>query len=116
MAHPVDYIPYAMRLRDDQKHAWVAGHYLREVLPPNAPIITSTQGTALSHFTKRRIVRFDGLQPTALDETIAELRRRGYRPVLMLEGDSEVKWFKRISRRLRWRDAIGRRAPSSLIR
>ena len=72
--------------------------YLAEVLPAEAVILTFSHGGAWARATKRPIVRLDFIQPDALDRVIVDLRRRGYRPVFVLdtavEGDLFTERFR----------------------
>jgi hypothetical protein len=61
------------------------GRYLREALPGNAVIMTSAHGAALLQATGRPVLRLDLIAPESLEGAIADLQRRGHRPVYVLD-------------------------------
>ena len=67
--------------------------YLREVLPPNAVVLTFAHSAAIAAATEKAIVRFDLIQPDALDAVIDDLRRHAYRPVFVLDTAVEGALF-----------------------
>ena len=72
--------------------------YLAEVLPADAAILTFAHGGAWARATNRPIVRLDYIGRDALDTVVGDLRRRGYRPVIVLdtaiEGDLFTQRFR----------------------
>ena len=81
--------------------------YLAEALPANAVILTYSHGGAWMNATGRPVLRLDVLPGDRLDEVVASLQRRGYRPVYVfdvaIEGDFFADRF-RVARlgRLTW--------------
>jgi hypothetical protein len=71
----------------------LAGPYLREALPPNAAILTITHGAALLNATGRPVIRLDLIAPEALGRVIADLQRRGHRPVYVFDTAVEGAAF-----------------------
>ncbi|HUE86065.1 MAG TPA: hypothetical protein VMO26_08305 [Vicinamibacterales bacterium] len=69
------------------------GRYLRAALPDNAVILTFTHGAALRHATGRPVLRLDGIAPESLEAVIADLQRRGHRPVYVLDVAVEGGYF-----------------------
>lgn len=80
-------------IRHEQVKALLAGRYLREALPANAAVLAKTHITPMMHYTDRLVVRLDSIGPGALDGIIAELQRRGYHPVFVLDAGDERTWF-----------------------
>jgi hypothetical protein len=69
------------------------GHYLRAALPANALVLTYAHGGALAMYTGYPIVRLDVIPPDSLDTIIAQLQRRGHRPVFVLDVAIEGPTF-----------------------
>jgi len=69
------------------------GRYLREALPGNAVILTFTHGAALRHATGRPVLRLDLITPESFDGVLADLQRRGHRPVYVLDVAIEGAHF-----------------------
>jgi len=69
------------------------GEYVREVLPPNAVVLTSLQSGAVSFYTQRPIARLDVLTSRWLDTAIDDLLRRGYRPVFVIDEAADGPSF-----------------------
>lgn len=90
---PIPAVKYALAIHREQAHARIAGHYLDAALPANAAVLASMQSTAVAHYTRRLVVRLDGLAPAALDGVIQDLRRRGYYPVMVVDGQNERNWI-----------------------
>ena len=86
--------PYIFSQRDGQRQVQLMGRYLREALPPGAAIVTFLQGGAALHYTRHQIVRFDLMQPEQLAMVLETLERRGHRPVLLIDQQSESFFFK----------------------
>jgi hypothetical protein len=63
----------------------VMEHYLREALPPNAVVLTSTHGGAIAASTGRAVMRLDLVAPGQLESVVADLQRRKLRPVYVLD-------------------------------
>ena len=70
------------------------GHYLHEVLPANAAVLSFMHSGAVAHYTARQIVRLDLLEPATLDQVIDQLRGHGYHPVLVLDEALEGEAFR----------------------
>jgi hypothetical protein len=70
------------------------GRYLREVVPPNAVVLSFMHGGTVEHFTGRPIVRMDLIVPD-LDRVIDLLQRQGYRPVIVLDEVMEAPHMAR---------------------
>jgi hypothetical protein len=69
------------------------GRYLREVLPPNAVVLSFIHSGAVSHYTGRPIVRLDLLEPAALDRVVEDLQRYGLEPSFVLDDALETPLF-----------------------
>lgn len=78
----------------NQRRVQIVGDYLREAVPPNAVILTYLQSGAAAHYTGRPIVRLEMLDPSRLDEVVADLSRRGYQPAFVLDDAMEGASFR----------------------
>jgi hypothetical protein len=78
----------------DHARIILMGRYLREVLPANAVVFSSTQSGAVAHYTGAEIVRFDVLDAGSLDSWIDPLFRRGYAPVLVIDEIADRSAFQ----------------------
>ena len=87
-------IGYALNDWRAQSRIRLMGHYLREVLPPNAAVLSFVHSGAVRYYTGRQIVRLDLLEPASLDGVVDDLRRRGYRPVFVLDEVLEGNAFR----------------------
>ncbi len=94
MLYPTGTVRFALEIHTHSARVRSAGHYLREVLPANAVVITSAQGTSIAHYTGRLIVRLDAIPPDGFDSLVDNLGRYGYRPVLVLDGEGERAFFQ----------------------
>jgi hypothetical protein len=93
-AYPAGALRYALNLHKEQTGLIFGGHYLREVLPANAAVFTGGHGGGLAHYTGRLIIRLDPIAPHSLDAVVDEVRRHGYRPVLVLDAAGEASFFQ----------------------
>ena len=89
------FMPLMMHPRVEQPHARTLGLYLREVLPPNAAVITYLHSASIAHYSGRQIVRFD-LLPSGrgAEQFIARLIARGYHPVFVVDQDNEPAQYR----------------------
>jgi hypothetical protein len=76
----------------EQKYADV-GRYVDTALPKNAVVIAQQHGGNVRYYAGRLTVRFDLLDPTWLDRTLAMLRAKGLEPYILLE-EWELKQFR----------------------
>lgn len=76
---------FALNDWEAQTKVRLMGHYLREVLPHNAVVLSFTHSGAVRHYTGRPVVRLDLLAPNTLDDIVDRLRRQGYQPVFVLD-------------------------------
>jgi hypothetical protein len=102
----VPLVTYAFGYPADHARTIQMGRYLREVLPVNAVVLSSTQSGAVAHYTGAEIIRFDLLDVGALDSWIDPLFRRGYDPVLVIDEIADRSAFQALARaqhpRYRW--------------
>ena len=77
----------------ERKYALV-GRYIAQRLPAKAAIITQQHSGSVRYYSGRAIVRWDYLDPKALDAVVARLREAGYEPYLLLEA-WEISDFRR---------------------
>jgi hypothetical protein len=82
-----------------QAQARLMGHYLREVMPADAAVVSFVHGTAVAYYTGRPIVRFD-LTPQGGDAQalIERLSARRYRPVLVVDRENEGAFYEAVFR------------------
>ena len=85
---------YALNEWTAQTRVRLMGHYLREVLPQNAAVLSFTHSGAVRHYTSRQVVRLDLLDPATLDRVVDDLRRYGYHPVFVLDEAIEGEAFR----------------------
>jgi hypothetical protein len=71
------------------------GRYLGQALPRDAVVISSSHSAAWVHYTNRPVVRFDLMPAGMLDEVVADLRRRRYQPVLVVDEFFEQPEFSK---------------------
>jgi hypothetical protein len=72
-----------------------AGEYVRSTLPERAAIISMQHSGSVRFYSGRVSVRYDLLRPTDLDLVVAELRRLGYEPYLLLDDWEEAIFRER---------------------
>ncbi len=94
VTHPKDKIRQIFDDVAGYPRVQLMGRYLREALPHNAVILTFLQSGAAAFYTGRPIVRLD-IGPEALDGVVADLSRRGYRPVLVIDDAMEGAEFRK---------------------
>jgi hypothetical protein len=83
-------VPPFLAVQTGQSHVRSMGKYLREVLPPNAAVITFIQSRAIEHYTGAQIVRFDLLSPSDAEAIVETLLRRKYLPLFIV--DDQMDW------------------------
>lgn len=88
------FVRYTLHDWRDQARILLMGHYLREVLPQNAIVLSFVHSGAMVHYTGREVVRLDLIAPSSIDGIVDELRRRGYHPVFVLDQALEAERFK----------------------
>jgi hypothetical protein len=89
--------PFARHALQDwraQGNIRLMGHYLREVLPPNAIVLAFTHSGSIAYYTGKDIVRLDLVEPMMLDRTVDDLTLHGYHPVLVLDQFIEEAPFR----------------------
>jgi Dolichyl-phosphate-mannose-protein mannosyltransferase len=87
---------YALEEWTRQRSVQLMGHYLREVLPQNAVVLSFAHSGAVAHYTGRDILRADAVPPPTLDGLVDSLARRGYRPVLVIDQLHEEASFRQL--------------------
>ena len=68
-------------------------HYLPDVLPRNAVVLTYAHGGALAASTGRPVLRLDIMNPDALDRIVGDLNRRALEPVFVLDVAVDGPFF-----------------------
>jgi hypothetical protein len=66
------------RFATQQSRALLAGRYLQSALPMNAVVVAGEQSGSVRYYAGRPIVRWDLLDPPALEGVLERLTRRGY--------------------------------------
>jgi hypothetical protein len=89
-----DLLMTALADGDVQRRVLTMGRYLREALPANAVIVAYIHGGAAAHYTGRSVLGPSNLAAPALDTLIADLRRLGWRPVLLVDEQLEEPQFR----------------------
>jgi hypothetical protein len=85
---------YALNEWTAQTRVRLMGHYLREVLPANAAVLSFIHSGAVRYYTGRQIVRLDLLDPATLDRVVDDLQRYGYHPVFVVDEAIEAEAFR----------------------
>jgi len=80
--------------RAEQRYLTV-GEYVASTLPDRAVLICMQHSGAARYYSGRITVRYDVMRPTDLDLVLAELRRLGYYPYLVLDDWEEPKFRER---------------------
>jgi hypothetical protein len=91
----VPFSQYALQDWVAQGNIRLMGHYLNEVLPPNAVVLAYTHSGAVAHYTGRDVIRLDLLAGT-LDRVVDDLVRRGHRPVFVLDQELEEGPYRQL--------------------
>ncbi len=71
------------------------GEYVASALPERAALVSMQHSGAARYYSGRITVRYDVMRPTDLDLVLAELRRLGYYPYLVLDDWEEPKFRDR---------------------
>ena len=72
-----------------------AGEYLARRLPANAAVVTQQESGSVRFYAGVPTLVWSELSPGRLDEVLAYLRGRGYRPYLLFEVSEEADFRKR---------------------
>lgn len=70
-----------------------AGAFVRERLPPSAFVLAMQHSGSLRYYSGRRTLRWDILDPHALDQAVSSLRAAGHEPFAVLDR-GEVAAFR----------------------
>jgi hypothetical protein len=89
----MDLQEYALNDWRAQARIPMMGRYLREVLPPNAVVLSFIHSGSVAHYTGRPIVRLDLLDPATLDSVVSDLQRYGLDPSFVLDDALETPLF-----------------------
>ena len=73
---------------EEQKYARVGDH-VRQHLPHNAVVYAMQHTGNIRHYSRRRVIRWDVLDPAWLDRSVTYMRAQGYEPYFLLD-DWEV--------------------------
>ncbi len=81
------------------EHRYVeTGRFVARELPASAVLFAVQQSGSLRLYAGRPTLRWDNLDPDALDRTLAELRARGLTPYFVLEAWEEPQFRDHLSR------------------
>ncbi len=83
----------AFRARSERKYAVVAD-YISRRLPQNAALLSMQHSGSIRYYAGRATVRYDHIEPTRLESTLAALTDAGYRPYIVVEP-WEVPHFRK---------------------
>ena len=70
----------------EQKYPRVGG-FVREQLPATAFVLAAQHSGSITYYSGRPTLRWDLLDAASLDRAIASLRRAGYEPYVVLDGE-----------------------------
>jgi hypothetical protein len=73
------------------------GRYIADQLPRNAVLLSMLHSGSANFYSGRLTIRWDWLMPEQLDPLIADLRRRGYVPFLLLDETEEQPFSSRFN-------------------
>ncbi len=96
VAQAIPLMRYSLEEWTRQRNVQMMGHYLQEVLPQNAVVLSFAHSGAVAHYTGREILRPDLIPPQSLDAVVDALTRRGYRPVLVIDQVHEEASFRQL--------------------
>jgi hypothetical protein len=80
----------------EQKYAAV-GRYIATRLPERAVCLSVQHSGSIRYYSGRLTVRFDWIDPKALDSAIDDLRRRGYQPYVVLDEEEQQQFKTRFA-------------------
>jgi hypothetical protein len=83
----------ALQQQDVDSRYRDVGRYVSSILPANSVLIGHLHAGSIRHYSGRLTMNFLWMGPTWLDQTVRELRDRGYHPLIALEA-AEVPQFR----------------------
>jgi hypothetical protein len=81
---------FSMR-EGEQKYPRVGG-FVSEHLPATAFVMAAQHSGSITYYSGRPTLRWDLLDPGSLDHAIASLRRAGYEPYVVLDGEENEQF------------------------
>jgi hypothetical protein len=81
--------------KEGERKAVVIGEYVASRLPSHAVLLSMWHSGSIRHYSGRLTIRYEALPPPALDSVLADLRRLGYYPYIVLEQWEEPAFRQR---------------------
>jgi 4-amino-4-deoxy-L-arabinose transferase-like glycosyltransferase len=99
------------RFREGERKSLAIGQHIAAHFPERAVFVSLQHSGSVRYYSGRLTVRFDLIPPEALDTVIEDLRRRDYRPYILLEEWEERTFRNRFAPhsgvgRLDWPEAV----------
>ena len=83
------------RLQEGERKYPAVGRYVADHLPERAVLLSIQHSGSLRYYSGRLTIRYDRIPPAALDSSLEDLRRLGYRPYIALEDDEAADFRAR---------------------
>jgi hypothetical protein len=80
----------------EQRYATV-GRFIAAYLPHRAAIICMQHSGGIRYYGHRITIRYDVIEPTDLDDVVAQLRQLGYVPYVVLDNSEEPQFRQRFA-------------------
>jgi hypothetical protein len=95
-------VRYAMdratfNLREGERKYVAVGQYIATRLPERGVFLSVQHSGSVRYYSGRLTIRFDLIDPQWLDRAVDDLRRRGYRPYILLDDDEAPQFRARFA-------------------
>jgi hypothetical protein len=80
--------------RQEQKYV-AAGTFVRDRLPSTTFVLAAQHSGSIRYYAGRPTLRWDLLQPAALDRAVADIRAAGYTPVVVVDAGEDPVFRER---------------------
>jgi hypothetical protein len=85
---------YAFGLWEFERRFRLAGEYVASRLPQNALVITAQESGSVRFYSGRSTLNWRGVPADGLDQALAWVRARGYRPYLLIETGEQPEFVQ----------------------